>query len=332
MPERPKISVITPSYNQGKYIETTIQSILNQNYSNLEYIIIDGGSTDNSVNIIKKYEENLTYWISEKDKGQSHAINKGLNRITGDIVTWINSDDQLLPHTLNKVVSYFEKHKEVSFIHGKTILFKENSNYEVIKGSNAGFIPFAYLSGMCFSQPSSFFKTSLIKKLGVVNEKLHFGMDYDLFVRFALNNSFLMVDDVFSKYLLHKNSKTMISNKNFADEWAMIFSKVLRSFDFTNTIIEDMKSLNLYQKKDDYYSVSKQFDIEYLKKSFYCFLYFQIYFRYENLEINQVHQITTFIKKHNADFLVQEQLDKIHFRTSLPFSKNIISLSRKIFR
>ena len=99
----PKISIITPTYNQGEFIEETIQSVIQQGYPNLEYIIIDGGSTDQTVNIIKQYESYITYWISEPDRGQAHAINKGLMVATGDVLDYINSDDYYLPHTLIKV-------------------------------------------------------------------------------------------------------------------------------------------------------------------------------------------------------------------------------------
>src|SRR5687768_13083798 len=104
----PKISIITPSYNQGRFIEETILSVINQNYPNLEYIIIDGGSTDNTVEIIRKYEQHLAYWVSEKDGGQSEAINKGFKKATGDIVCWINSDDFFMPGALSKVADCFE--------------------------------------------------------------------------------------------------------------------------------------------------------------------------------------------------------------------------------
>src|SRR3954469_25975702 len=103
----PKISIVTPSFNQEQFLEETILSVLNQHYPNLEYIIIDGGSKDNSVDIIKKYADRLTFWISEPDKGQSDGINKGLCRCTGEIVTWLNSDDCYLEGTLHKVANYF---------------------------------------------------------------------------------------------------------------------------------------------------------------------------------------------------------------------------------
>ena len=114
----PKISIVTPSYNQAEFLERTILSVLNQDYPNLEYIIIDGGSTDGSVEIIKKYEKYLAYWVSEKDKGQSDAINKGFQKSTGDILAWLNSDDTYLSGTLFKVVKAFQENPNADLIFG----------------------------------------------------------------------------------------------------------------------------------------------------------------------------------------------------------------------
>ena len=111
----PRITVVTPSFNQGQYIEETIRSVLLQGYPNLEYIIMDGGSTDESVKIIKKYEPWLSYWVSEKDCGQSHAINKGWQRSTGDLVAWLNSDDYLAPGTLRQVARIYCQHQDLPF-------------------------------------------------------------------------------------------------------------------------------------------------------------------------------------------------------------------------
>ncbi len=114
----PKISIITPSYNQGCFLKNTIMSILDQGYPNLEYIICDGGSTDNSVDIIKKYENKITFWCSEKDNGQTDAINKGMKKATGDIVGWINSDDVLLPGSLFQIANFFAKNRDCEFMNG----------------------------------------------------------------------------------------------------------------------------------------------------------------------------------------------------------------------
>ena len=126
----PKITVVTPSFNQGEFLERTILSIINQDYPNLEYIVCDGGSTDQSVSIIKKYEKYITWWCSEKDKGQTDAINKGFKRATGDVVGWINSDDVLLPGALWTVADFYANHPDTDFANGFTIEI-ERQNYQI---------------------------------------------------------------------------------------------------------------------------------------------------------------------------------------------------------
>src|ERR1035437_4288596 len=121
----PKISVITPSFNQGKYLESTIKSVLEQDYPNLEYIVIDGGSEDNSVEIIKKYEKHLAYWESVKDKGQSHAINKGFAIATGEILAWLNSDDTYEQNAIYNIAEWFRKYPELDFIYGDVNIIDE---------------------------------------------------------------------------------------------------------------------------------------------------------------------------------------------------------------
>ena len=135
MSELPRISIVTPSYNQGRFIEETIQSVLGQGYPNVEYIIIDGGSTDNTVEIIRKYAKHLTYWVSEPDRGQSHAINKGLARCTGDLFGWINSDDVLMPGAL-EVVAEAWRRRPGRIISGATSIFDEHGQRSLVRASN----------------------------------------------------------------------------------------------------------------------------------------------------------------------------------------------------
>ena len=124
--ELPKISIIIPSFNQNEFIEETILSIINQNYPNIEIIVIDGGSNDKTLDIISKYKENFDFLISEKDNGQSHAINKGFNKSTGEIVTWLCSDDTYLPNCLKTVGEYFNKNPDVDFLYGNVISIDES--------------------------------------------------------------------------------------------------------------------------------------------------------------------------------------------------------------
>ncbi|AFZ59170.1 glycosyltransferase [Anabaena cylindrica FACHB-243] len=184
-----KISIITPSYNQGHFIEETICSVLDQKYPNLEYIIIDGGSTDNTLDIIKKYEKHLAYWVSEPDKGQTHAINKGLEKATGDIIAYLNSDDYYLPETLFKVAEHFNQFPETDLLHGKCRYV--NQQGEKI-GEQFGNIQKleeildlwdVWWKKRQLVQPEVFWSRRITETVGLFKEELYFVMDYDYWCR-----------------------------------------------------------------------------------------------------------------------------------------------------
>lgn len=325
-----KVTIITPSYNQGQYLEATIQSILGQNYPHLEYMIFDGGSQDNSLEIIEKYKTHLAYWESEKDRGQSHAINKGLHRATGEIITWINSDDQLMPKVLDKVVSYFETNPSIAFLHGKTLLFGQGK--DVIKGAESKDLYYKYLAGLPFPQPSAFFKKRMIDELGLLEESYHYGMDYDFFLRMILNYEALQVEDVLSKYLLHENSKSVSQQVFFAQDYAKIFSKLLRSFSFTADLINQMRSLEMYEEGDDSYKVKRHFSIDDLTVAFFYHLRFQLIFYFEAGELDWAYRITSFLRKHYPILYQQDkELAQVHWRAKY-LSKNILYFLRWIKR
>ena len=241
----PRITIVTPSYNQGDYIEDTILSVLNQDYPNLEYIIIDGGSTDQTVDIIKKYNDRIQYWVSEKDSGQSNAINKGFLRATGEIINWLNSDDQLMPGTLHRLAGLFTEHPEVAVVHGRIEYFGETTPYYSVNIPKKD-LRTRYVSHICMPQPACFYRKKLIDEQGLLDESLHFSMDTDLFVRAGLHYQILQVEEVFARFRLHAASKSVSSfNKRFLDDNARIFSKVLFTLGAQQEI-GFMQQLDLY--------------------------------------------------------------------------------------
>ena len=210
----PKISIVTPSFNQGQFLEETIQSVLNQDYPKLEYIIIDGGSTDNSVDIIKKYEDRLAYWVSEPDKGQSHAINKGVSRATGEIINWINSDDLLCDDALLKVGGFFCSHPDIDVCYGDNIPIDINGRV-ITFGRCLSFSKKMLLSGICLPQQSTFFRRSLIYKYGGLDEELNLLMDYELYLKFVFNNcTFHHINKPIGKFRYYPETKTNVGKSN----------------------------------------------------------------------------------------------------------------------
>ncbi|GAA4446237.1 hypothetical protein GCM10023091_39020 [Ravibacter arvi] len=182
----PRLTIITPSYNQAEFLERTILSVLNQGYPNLEYMIIDGGSTDNSVEVIKKYEPYLSYWVSEKDKGQVDALNKGLRKATGQWIAFQNSDDVYFPGTLHRFAQALQSgHSEADILYGDLYMIDTNDQAtELLKT-----IPFSFSSqlweGMQIHNQSLFFKRSLTDRYGLFDESYRFAFDYEFITRYT---------------------------------------------------------------------------------------------------------------------------------------------------
>jgi glycosyltransferase involved in cell wall biosynthesis len=216
-----KLTIITPSFNQGRYLEETILSVLNQRYEPLEYMVIDGGSTDESVSIIRRYEDRLAYWVSEKDRGQVHAINKGLERATGDIFAFLNSDDLYLPGVFNAVMSHFAENSESEWICGDTIMFGEGHDTQVIRAkvpsSAAHCLSWAYRA----AQPGHFWKTELVRS--GFQERWNYDFDHDMYVRLLLAGhrcEYLPLP--IAGYRLHEVSKTIAEGHRQLEEFDQI--------------------------------------------------------------------------------------------------------------
>ncbi|RPF47028.1 glycosyltransferase involved in cell wall biosynthesis [Thermodesulfitimonas autotrophica] len=181
----PRISVVTPSYNQGRFLEQCIRSVLNQGYANLEYIIIDGGSTDNSVEIIRKYEKHLAYWVSEPDEGQYHALNKGFARSTGEIMAWLNADDLYPPWTLCVVADIFRNFSDVEWISSLYPLTWNEEGWAVQCVPLPGFSRRAFLSGRKIQQESTFWRRTLWERAGgCLDVGFSLAADFELWARF----------------------------------------------------------------------------------------------------------------------------------------------------
>ena len=234
----PKISIVTPSYNQGQFIEETIRSVLLQGYPNLEYIIIDGGSTDDSVEIIKKYEPWLKYWVSEPDKGQSHAINKGWKMATGEIFAYLNSDDTYLPGAIIAAESFLTEHPDISMIYGncnfvdeegKVICTYNGKEFDVKEMLFANIIP----------QQTVFFRDYVLDKIGYLDESLHMTMDMDMWIRIGLKLKLKYIAVLLANMRRYASNKTTAQIGDFLPERLKVIKKVIARPD----VPEDIKVL-----------------------------------------------------------------------------------------
>jgi GT2 family glycosyltransferase len=207
----PGISIVTPSYNQGRFLEQCIQSVLNQNYPNLEYIIIDGGSTDNSVDTILKYQADITYWVSEPDRGQNEAINKGLQHATGDLVAWLNSDDFFLPQAFHHVATVYLANPTAPFLFGNGLRVDVQGRTKRLffpKGS-LRFDREALAYGLNYIlQPATFINRQWLNQVGGLSTTLSYGFDTDLWLRLSALGQPVPVEAILAASREYETTKT----------------------------------------------------------------------------------------------------------------------------
>jgi len=224
-------TLITPSYNQGKFLEETILSVLNQTYLNIEYLIIDGGSTDESVDIIRRYAPKLRYWVSEPDRGQAHAINKGLKLARGEFVGWLNADDTLYPDAVERVAAIFRRNS-VDVVYGTATRIDPDG--KIIRTPPRK-LPYPVFSledmiGECLvSQPGAFWRASWIEQVGFLDEELHFVMDYEYWMRLALAGAqfYRLEGRPLANFRLFAGSKTVSASEKSGQETLFILDRLV---------------------------------------------------------------------------------------------------------
>lgn len=224
---QPRISIVTPTFNQGEYIEETIRSILLQNYPDTEYIIIDGGSTDNTNEIIQKYKKWISYSVSEKDKGQTEAINKGVKKCTGEIFNWINSDDYYCRDCFKNLMKNFTD-KNTYIVTGAYRFYSDNGNSadKYIKTKLRSSVE-ETIADVPINQSPTFFRFDILKSLGELDEELEFVMDQDIWIKYLFRygqENIRVIDDILCNFRIHEKSKT--SNNSFVTEYNRIYYSI----------------------------------------------------------------------------------------------------------
>ena len=259
----PKISIITVSFNQGQFIEDNILSVINQNYPNIEHIIIDAGSTDGTLDILKKHDKHLN-WVSEPDKGQSDGLNKGFKKATGDIIGWFNSDDRITLGALHKVAHFFMEHPEEIAVVGNQVIIDEQGNK--IKTIHSRSYSFDYLINHArgITQNSTFFKRSVFDRIGYIDETLHYAMDRDLFIRIAKVKTMSYLAENLGEFRIQPDAKTAEGSYKFAKElikirkkykgkffspgnrndFYLILTEPLRQIKWLRTLVQKVKGIN----------------------------------------------------------------------------------------
>lgn len=214
MDNLPLVSIITPSFNQADFLESTIQSVLNQDYPNIEYIIVDGGSTDSSAEIIKRHEDKLAWWVSEKDKGQTDAINKGFNRARGEILAWLNSDDTYNAGAISAAVKYLNENPDAAMVYSDCNYINEDGN--IIGKFPAAQTDYPKLRRgyVHIPQQTMFFRAKYWREIGPLDPSFYFAMDYDLWTRLAARAPLQYVGgETWANFRIHTRSKTNVNDE-----------------------------------------------------------------------------------------------------------------------
>ena len=203
----PLVSVITPSFNQGAYIKETIESVLTQDYPRIEYFVMDGGSTDETVDILQQYSDQIA-WVSQKDGGQAAAVNQGVAKSSGEIIGWLNSDDTYLPGAISEIVQFFQEHHEVDMVYGEG--YHTDKNGVILDRYETEPFDKARLAWYCYiCQPTAFFRRAFWDRVGGLNAALQICMDYELWMRMANMGQIVYLNRYLATSRMYENNKTL---------------------------------------------------------------------------------------------------------------------------
>jgi glycosyltransferase involved in cell wall biosynthesis len=227
-PDTPLVSIVTPSFNQGRYLEETLRSVLEQDYPRIEYIVIDGGSTDGSVDIIRRYADRLADWVSEPDRGQSDALNKGFARSHGEVMAWLNSDDLYTPGAVRRAVEAFQAHPGAAVVYGDCAYVDAEGGFVRPDRSKPFRRADALRGGHHFSQPAAFWRRFAWEAVGPLKTEYHYCMDLDLWMSMAARFDFVYVPELWARYRLHEASKTVSGRTPFDREGDLVKARHLR--------------------------------------------------------------------------------------------------------
>jgi glycosyltransferase involved in cell wall biosynthesis len=228
-PALPLVSIVTPSYNQGAYVRETIESVLSQDYPNIEYWLIDGGSTDETISVVREYEADPRFhWVSERDRGQADAVNKGWSRCRGDILGWINSDDTYLPGAIRAQAQALREHPHIGVVYGDVVYTDPQGKHGALYRTR-DFNRRRFLHVSALGQPSVFVRRSLVERHGPLDTSLHFALDFELFVRYMWETDFLRVPRTIATYRLYPAAKTLASYRQSVSEAVAVARRECRA-------------------------------------------------------------------------------------------------------
>jgi glycosyltransferase involved in cell wall biosynthesis len=235
MTDLPLVTIVTPSYNQARFLEATLRSVLEQDYPNLEYLVVDGASNDGSVDIIRRYADRLTWWVSEKDSGQSEAINKGLQRARGDIIGWLNSDDVYLPGAVSAAVAAFRSHPEAGIVYGDALAIDADGNsFNIMRARQYSLTDLMAFKIIC--QPAAFMRRSVLEQVNYLNPDYHLLMDNLLWMCMAQKAPLVYVPQTWAAARYHDQAKNRTRGAAYGQEARLLIDDLKSRPEFAEII------------------------------------------------------------------------------------------------